>query len=67
MAVASEPGGVSLPVAGIVIAVVSSFINGSTFVLQRKGILRSRDRGRRTLALLKDGQKRPYTSHLYVE
>ncbi|XP_051232666.1 magnesium transporter NIPA1 isoform X2 [Dicentrarchus labrax] len=45
MAVDSEPGGVSLPVAGIVIAVVSSFINGSTFVLQKKGILRSRDRG----------------------
>lgn len=41
-----EPSGVSLPVAGIVIAVVSSFINGSTFVLQKKGILRSRDRGR---------------------
>ncbi|TMS20304.1 Magnesium transporter NIPA1 [Larimichthys crocea] len=45
MASDSEPGGVSLPVAGIVIAVVSSFINGSTFVLQKKGILRSRDRG----------------------
>lgn len=41
-----EPSGVSLPAAGIVIAVVSSFINGSTFVLQKKGILRSRDRGR---------------------
>ncbi|XP_020488177.1 magnesium transporter NIPA1 isoform X1 [Labrus bergylta] len=37
--------GAPLPVAGIVIAVVSSFINGSTFVLQKKGILRSRDRG----------------------
>ncbi|XP_029005149.1 magnesium transporter NIPA1 [Betta splendens] len=34
-----------LPVSGIVIAVISSFINGSTFVLQKKGILRSRDRG----------------------
>ncbi|XP_076004778.1 magnesium transporter NIPA1 [Genypterus blacodes] len=33
------------PVAGIVIAVTSSFINGSTFVLQKKGILRARDRG----------------------
>ncbi|XP_071369004.1 magnesium transporter NIPA1 isoform X2 [Centroberyx affinis] len=37
--------GVSLPIAGIVIAVTSSFINGSTFVLQKKGILRARDRG----------------------
>nr|XP_046246784.1 magnesium transporter NIPA1 isoform X1 [Scatophagus argus] len=45
MTVDSEPSGVSLPVAGIVTAVVSSFINGSTFVLQKKGILRSRDRG----------------------
>ncbi|XP_017278886.1 magnesium transporter NIPA1 isoform X2 [Kryptolebias marmoratus] len=34
--------GVSL---GIVITVISSFINGSTFVLHKKGILRSRDRG----------------------
>lgn len=31
---------------GIAIAVISSFINGSTFVLQKKGILRSRDKGR---------------------
>ncbi|XP_014005355.1 magnesium transporter NIPA1 [Salmo salar] len=31
--------------AGIWIAVISSFINGSTFVLQKKGILRSRKRG----------------------
>ncbi|XP_028300675.1 magnesium transporter NIPA1 [Gouania willdenowi] len=31
--------------AGIVTAVVSSFINGLTFVLQKKGILRSRHRG----------------------
>uniref|UniRef100_H3CZ83 NIPA magnesium transporter 1 n=1 Tax=Tetraodon nigroviridis TaxID=99883 RepID=H3CZ83_TETNG len=31
---------------GILIAVAASFINGSTFVLQRKGILRSRERGR---------------------
>lgn len=38
--------GASLSVAGIAIAVVSSFINGSTFVLQKKGILRSRARGR---------------------
>lgn len=30
---------------GIIIAVVSSFINGSTFVLQKKGMLRSRDKG----------------------
>lgn len=59
MAANSDPGGAALPVAGIAIAVVSSFINGSTFVLQKKGILRSRDRGRqkqptrrRTLGLL---------------
>ncbi|XP_042271917.1 magnesium transporter NIPA1 [Thunnus thynnus] len=46
MAFDSELNAVSsLPVAGIVIAVISSFINGSTFVLQKKGILRSRDRG----------------------
>ncbi|XP_031735755.1 magnesium transporter NIPA1-like [Anarrhichthys ocellatus] len=45
MATESEPSSVSFPVSGIVIAVVSSFINGSTFVLQKKGILRSRDRG----------------------
>ncbi|XP_075901770.1 magnesium transporter NIPA1 [Nelusetta ayraudi] len=37
--------GASPSVAGIAIAVVSSFINGSTFVLQKKGILRSRARG----------------------
>ncbi|XP_042339596.1 magnesium transporter NIPA1 [Plectropomus leopardus] len=46
MAAESDPRSISLPVFGIVIAVVSSFINGSTFVLQKKGILRSRDRGR---------------------
>lgn len=46
MIIESEPIGGSFPVVGIVIAVVSSFINGSTFVLQKKGILRSRDRGR---------------------
>lgn len=34
----------------IVIAVISSFINGSTFVLQKKGILRSRDKGGSYLA-----------------
>ncbi|XP_068581625.1 magnesium transporter NIPA1 [Cebidichthys violaceus] len=45
MAAESEPSSGSFPVCGIVIAVVSSFINGSTFVLQKKGILRSRDRG----------------------
>ncbi|KAJ8407263.1 hypothetical protein AAFF_G00278370 [Aldrovandia affinis] len=32
-------------VAGVAIAVVSSFINGSTFVLQKKGILRAQKRG----------------------
>lgn len=46
MAFHSEPSGVSPPLAGVLIAVISSFINGSTFVLQKKGILRSRDRGR---------------------
>ncbi|KAM9849312.1 magnesium transporter NIPA1 [Aulostomus maculatus] len=45
MTFTSEPSSVSLPVAGVVIAVISSFINGSTFVLQKKGILRSRDSG----------------------
>ncbi|XP_038127651.1 magnesium transporter NIPA1 [Cyprinodon tularosa] len=30
---------------GIAVAVISSFINGSTFVLQKKGILRSRSKG----------------------
>ncbi|CAB1451131.1 unnamed protein product [Pleuronectes platessa] len=45
MAVDSDPSASSLPVTGILIAVISSVINGSTFVLQRKGILRSRDRG----------------------
>ncbi|XP_071198352.1 magnesium transporter NIPA1 [Salvelinus alpinus] len=38
--------------AGVWIAVISSFINGSTFVLQKKGILRSRKRGG---SYLKDG------------
>ncbi|XP_068176269.1 magnesium transporter NIPA1 [Antennarius striatus] len=38
-------GGASSPGAGVLIAVLSSFINGSTFVLHKKGILRSRDRG----------------------
>ncbi|KAM3843095.1 magnesium transporter NIPA1 [Diretmus argenteus] len=33
------------PVAGIATAVTSSLINGSTFVLQKKGILRARGRG----------------------
>ncbi|XP_068449212.1 magnesium transporter NIPA1 [Clinocottus analis] len=45
MAAGSEPSSGSFPVSGVAIAVVSSFINGSTFVLQKKGILRSRDRG----------------------
>ncbi|XP_051568113.1 magnesium transporter NIPA1 [Myxocyprinus asiaticus] len=40
----------SFPVVGVVIAVVSSFINGSTFVLQKKGILRARKSGRTYLA-----------------
>ncbi|XP_053539452.1 magnesium transporter NIPA1 [Ictalurus punctatus] len=37
-------------VGGVGIAVVSSFINGSTFVLQKKGILRSRKAGRTYLS-----------------
>lgn len=41
----SEQNAVSMPVVGIIIAIVSSFINGSTFVLQKKGILRSREKG----------------------
>ncbi|XP_059198065.1 magnesium transporter NIPA1 isoform X2 [Centropristis striata] len=45
MTVDAEPSSVSLPVSGVVIAVVSSFINGSTFVLQKKGILRAREKG----------------------
>ncbi|KAL1023408.1 hypothetical protein UPYG_G00040490 [Umbra pygmaea] len=38
--------------AGVWIAVISSFINGSTFVLQKKGILRAREKG---ASYLKDG------------
>ncbi|XP_023122835.1 magnesium transporter NIPA1 [Amphiprion ocellaris] len=45
MAGHTEVPGVSSQNIGIVIAVISSFINGSTFVLQKKGILRSRHRG----------------------
>lgn len=42
----SEIKGVSMSiVVGIIIAIVSSFINGSTFILQKKGILRSREKG----------------------
>ncbi|KAG7326142.1 hypothetical protein KOW79_009543 [Hemibagrus wyckioides] len=37
-------------VGGVGIAVVSSFINGSTFVLQKKGILRSRKAGKTYLS-----------------
>ncbi|XP_068599690.1 magnesium transporter NIPA1 [Brachionichthys hirsutus] len=44
MSVDAVRGGAS-PTGGVVIAVISSFINGSTFVLHKKGILRSRDRG----------------------
>ncbi|KAJ7993364.1 hypothetical protein DPEC_G00271650 [Dallia pectoralis] len=41
-----EMGGNETQIAGgIWIAVISSFINGSTFVLQKKGILRARKRG----------------------
>uniref|UniRef100_A0A667YFY4 NIPA magnesium transporter 1 n=3 Tax=Myripristis murdjan TaxID=586833 RepID=A0A667YFY4_9TELE len=45
MAFERDTSGVSEPVLGIVIAITSSFINGSTFVLQKKGILRARNRG----------------------
>ncbi|XP_008279480.1 magnesium transporter NIPA1 [Stegastes partitus] len=41
----AEVSGVSSPNIGILIAVVSSLINGSTFVLQKKGMLRSQQRG----------------------
>ncbi|KAK7888763.1 hypothetical protein WMY93_024323 [Mugilogobius chulae] len=41
----SEINGASLPILGIIITVISSFINGSTFVLQKKGILRAREKG----------------------
>lgn len=37
------PAAVSL---GLSVAVVSSLVNGSTFVLQKKGIVRARGRGR---------------------
>uniref|UniRef100_A0A670HVC0 NIPA magnesium transporter 1 n=1 Tax=Podarcis muralis TaxID=64176 RepID=A0A670HVC0_PODMU len=39
------PAAVSL---GLSVAVVSSLVNGSTFVLQKKGIVRARGRGRGT-------------------
>lgn len=42
----------SQPIVGISIAIVSSFINGSTLVLQKKGIVRSREGG---VSYLKDG------------
>uniref|UniRef100_A0A3P9I1R5 NIPA magnesium transporter 1 n=1 Tax=Oryzias latipes TaxID=8090 RepID=A0A3P9I1R5_ORYLA len=45
MADGSEFPVASSEIAGIVIAVLSSFVNGCTFVLQKKGILRSRDKG----------------------
>lgn len=35
----------AFPVFGVGIAVLSSFVNGSTFVLQKKGILRARKSG----------------------
>lgn len=45
----SELGETSSVPVGVGIAVVSSFINGSTFVLQKKGILRARKRGIRII------------------
>ncbi|XP_047442190.1 magnesium transporter NIPA1 [Mugil cephalus] len=50
MAIDAELRDVSSKNVGIIIAVISSFINGSTFVLQKKGILRSRKRGGSYLA-----------------
>ncbi|XP_020558314.1 magnesium transporter NIPA1 isoform X2 [Oryzias latipes] len=44
MADGSELPVASSETAGIVIAVLSSFVNGCTFVLQKKGILRSREK-----------------------
>ncbi|KAI7807746.1 magnesium transporter NIPA1 [Triplophysa rosa] len=41
--------GAAFPVVGVVIAVLSSFVNGSTFVLQKKGMLRARKSGRNYL------------------
>ncbi|KAK5604275.1 hypothetical protein CRENBAI_020152 [Crenichthys baileyi] len=41
---ADDSGVCGVPL-GIAIAAISSFINGSTFVLQKKGILRSRNKG----------------------
>ncbi|XP_054459504.1 magnesium transporter NIPA1 [Anoplopoma fimbria] len=45
MAADSDPRSDPFPVSGVLVAVLSSLISGSTFVLQKKGILRSRDRG----------------------
>lgn len=58
---ASMADGSELPVpsseiTGIFIAVLSSFVNGCTFVLQKKGILRSRDKGR-TRTHVRGGQE----------
>ena len=36
---------IEFPVAGLMIAVISSLINGSTFVLQKKGMLRAEAKG----------------------
>uniref|UniRef100_A0A3Q2QM91 NIPA magnesium transporter 1 n=1 Tax=Fundulus heteroclitus TaxID=8078 RepID=A0A3Q2QM91_FUNHE len=41
----ADDSGLSGAPLGIAVAVISSFINGSTFALQKKGILRSRDKG----------------------
>lgn len=35
-----------LPLLGLSVALFSSLLNGSTFVLQKKGILRARTRGK---------------------
>ncbi|KAJ3598831.1 hypothetical protein NHX12_032795 [Muraenolepis orangiensis] len=40
-----ESSDIPMPVAGMIIAVVSSLINGSTFVLQKKGMLRAQAKG----------------------
>lgn len=57
MAFERDTSGVSEPILGIVIAITSSFINGSTFVLQKKGILRARNRGRLEFDCLLDNKR----------
>lgn len=53
------PAAVSL---GLSVAVVSSLVNGSTFVLQKKGIVRARGRGRGPGAAVAAGGSAPSSS-----